>query len=71
MWNRVDWIRRTAMNKLLSTLEKQNELIRMQSSIIDELFLQLLQHISVSEVEGLPYTEEIKRAAKMKEDIGI
>lgn len=59
------------MNKLLSTLEKQNELIRMQSSIIDELFLQLLQHISVSEVEGLPYTEEIKRAAKMKEDIGI
>ena len=59
------------MNKLLSTLEKQNELIRMQSGIIDELFLQLLQHISVSEVEELPYTEEIKRAAKMKEDIGI
>lgn len=59
------------MNKLLSTLEKQNELIRIQSSIIDELFLQLLQHISVSEVEELPYTEEIKHAAKMKEDIGI
>lgn len=35
-------------------VEKQNAIIRIQSDVIDELFLLLMQHVSADEVDRLP-----------------
>ena len=50
-------------------VQKQNAIIRMQSNVIDELFLLLMQHISVDEAENLKCIETINEAAKLKNSI--
>lgn len=50
----------------LEIIEKQNEIIRIQSDAIDELFGVLIQHIEVAEADKLPVLEKISTAAKMR-----
>ena len=53
----------------LNILEKQNAIIRIQSGVIDELFLLLMQHISVEEADALPVVDRINQAAKIRAEI--
>ena len=41
-------------NGPLEIVEQQNAIIRIQSGVIDELFLLLMQHISADEAGSLP-----------------
>lgn len=57
------------MSSLAETIEQQNTVIRIQSEVIDELFVLLLQHITAEEADGLPAVEKINTAAKLRERI--
>ncbi len=60
------------MNKAIDPLkvvEQQNAIIRIQSGVIDELFLLLMQHISVDEAENLPVIDRINTAAQIRKDL--
>lgn len=50
-------------------IEKQNAIIRIQSDVIDELFLLLMQHVSADEVDRLPCVERINEAARIRREI--
>ncbi len=50
-------------------LERQNEIIRIQSSVIDELYLTLAQHIGTDEAEHLSCVEKIQEAARLRHGI--
>ncbi len=50
----------------LSVIEKQDEIIIMQSSAIDELCKLLAQHITVEEFENLEIMREVNRTAALK-----
>lgn len=54
------------MSDLTETAEKQNIIIRMQSSIINELFQLLMQHISADEADALPVVHRINEAADLR-----
>ena len=51
------------MNSLLEVVERQGSIIKMQTDIIDELFLLLMQHID--DADKLSVVSKINRAAKM------
>lgn len=53
----------------LDALEKQNEIIRIQSGIIDDLFRMLLQHITAAEADKLPILERMNMAAALRAEI--
>lgn len=50
-------------------IEKQNAIIRIQSDVIDELFLLLMQHVTADEVDRLPCVERINEAARIRREI--
>ena len=52
---------------LVEAIEKQNAIIQMQSGIINELFLLLMQHISSDEADALPVMERINEAASLRQ----
>ncbi len=52
-------------------VEQQNAVIRIQSGIIDELFLLLMQHISTEEAGNLPCVDRINQAARIRAGIGL
>lgn len=58
------------MDNLARIVDTQDEIIRIQSGVIDELFLLLLQHISADEVDKLPVIQRINKAAVLREEIG-
>lgn len=53
----------------LEIVEKQNAIIRIQSSVIDELFLLLMQHISAEDANKLPVVDRINQAAEIRREI--
>lgn len=53
----------------LKVVEQQNAVIRIQSGIIDELFLLLMQHISAEEADALPVIARINQAAEIRREI--
>lgn len=57
------------MSSLAETVERQNEVIRLQSEVIDELFVLLLQHITAEEAGDLPAIQKINTAARLREEI--
>lgn len=57
------------MNDLAELIERQNAVIRIQSEVIDELFILVLQHITAEEADRLPAIEMINIAAKLREKI--
>lgn len=50
-------------------VETQNTIIRMQSKIIDEIFLLLSQHITADELDNMSCIEKINQIAGLKNDI--
>lgn len=52
-------------NDLAQTIDQLNEIIKLQSDIIDKLFLQLLQYSTVQEMEDCGIVSEIAKAAKI------
>lgn len=55
----------------LEIVEQQNAIIRIQSGVIDELFVLLMQHISAEEADGLPCITRINQAAEIRAGIGL
>lgn len=55
----------------LKIVEQQNAIIRIQSGVIDELFLLLMQHVSMEEAESLPCIDRINQAAQIRAGIGL
>jgi len=53
----------------LKVVERQDAIIRIQSTVIDELFLLLMQHISAEEADRLPVLDKISTAAKIRQDL--
>ena len=53
----------------LKIIEQQNAIIRIQSGVIDELFLLLMQHISVEEADALPVIARMNQAAEIRREI--
>lgn len=52
----------------LKVVEWQDAIIRIQSTVIDELFLLLMQHINAEEADRLPVLDKIDTAAKIRQD---
>ena len=52
------------------TINIQNKIIKIQSDVIDELFLLLLQHIEAKEADELPVIKKINTAAILKDELG-
>lgn len=57
------------MSSQVEVVEKQNAVIRIQSDVIDELFLLLMQHISAEDAGALPCIEKINEAARIRQEI--
>lgn len=55
----------------LKIVEQQNAIIRIQSGVIDELFLLLMQHVSMEEAGNLPCIDRINQAARIRAGIGL
>lgn len=55
----------------LKIVEQQNAIIRIQSGVIDELFILLMQHISADEADTLPCIDRINQAAQIRAGIGL
>lgn len=54
---------------LVEVVERQNEIITIQSGVIDELFRLLSQHITAAELDALPVIAEINHAAQIRAEI--
>ena len=50
-------------------IERQNEIIRIQSDSMNELFRLLMEHITVEEADRLPVLKKLNRAAEIKAEI--
>lgn len=59
------------MRSLSELAEEQNVIIKLQSDVINELFLLLMQHITAEEADALPVVAQINSAAEMRREIGL
>lgn len=55
----------------INIVETLNAIIRLQSTIIDELFVLLAQHITVDELNKLPVIDKINEVAKLRVDVDL
>ena len=55
----------------VNIVETLNAIIRLQSTVIDELFVLLAQHITVDELDKLPVIDKINEAAKLRVDVDL
>ena len=53
----------------IEVVEVLNTIIRLQSTVIDDLFLVLAQHITAKEMERIPVVDRINEAARLRADI--
>ena len=53
----------------LDIIEKQNEVIRIQSDVINGLLNDLMQYITVEEADKLPEVAQINLATQIKNEI--
>ena len=53
----------------VEAVERLNAVIRIQSDVIDELFLDLMQHITAEEANTLPVIKRINEAAALRVDM--
>lgn len=54
---------------MVEIVDRQNEIIQIQSGVIDELFRLLSQHISAAELDALPVIAQINHAAQIRAEI--
>lgn len=57
-------------SNLAEAVECLNEITKLQSDVINELFLLLMQHLSAEEVDRLPVLDKINHAAALRRDMG-
>ena len=57
------------MDNLYMVVERQSEIIRIQSEVINGLFSLVLQHISADEADALPCVQKINHAAEIRREI--
>lgn len=55
----------------VNIVETLNAIIRLQSTVIDELFVLLAQHITVDELNKLPVIDKINEVAKLRVDVDL
>ena len=55
----------------INIVETLNAIIRLQSTIIDELFVLLAQHITVDELNELPVIDKINEVAKLRVEVDL
>ena len=55
----------------VNIVETLNAIIRLQSTVIDELFVLLAQHITVDELDKLPVIDKINEADKLMVDVDL
>ena len=55
-------------NIQLQLIESQNEIIRLQSECIDELFRLLAMHIELEELSHIPAIDKINEAARIRSE---
>lgn len=55
--------------RLSEVVDRQNEIIKIQSDVIDELFMLLSQHITAEELDGLAVVGQINHAAEIRREI--
>lgn len=48
----------------------QQDIIRLQSGVINKLYLQLMQHVTAEEAGDLDCIEDINKAAKLRAMLG-
>jgi hypothetical protein len=53
----------------VEVVETLNTIIRLQSTVINDLFLVLAQHITAEEMERIPVVDRINEAARLRADI--
>ena len=56
---------------LTESFEIQKSIIRMQSQIINDLIIILMQHEAIESIDEMPFVDKINEAAKLKEKIYI
>lgn len=56
-------------NNPVQTVAALNAIVRLQSDVIDELFILLMQHIGAEEADQLPVLRKINEAAKLRNEI--
>lgn len=54
---------------LVEVVDRQNEIIQIQSGVIDELFRLLSQHLEAADIGALPVIAEINHAAQIRAGI--
>ena len=57
------------MNNLIQAFEKQNEIIKIQSEIIHELSMELMQHREVESEEDFSCFEKMNKAKSLIEHL--
>ena len=58
------------MDNLYLVVERQSEIIRIQSEVINDLFSLILQYMSADEADALPCIQKINHAAEIRREIG-
>lgn len=58
-----------ARGDLVEVVDRQNEIIQIQSGVIDELFRLLSQHLEAADIGALPVIAEINHAAQIRAEI--
>ena len=58
------------MTDLAELVDRQNSIIHIQASVINDLFLLLMEYISVEEADRLPVVDKINLAASLRTKIG-
>lgn len=53
----------------LKIIDTQNTIIKIQSDVINELFLLLMNHIEIKEIDNLPVINKINLAAELRREI--
>ena len=55
----------------LEIIDTQNEIIRLQSEVISELFRQVSNYVALEEIDSLPVVQKINRAADLRKEIEV
>lgn len=67
----ISWVSLMMEDKLIEVAEKQSMIISAQSSIINELFQLLCQHMTVEELENVPAVRRIELVAQIRAETEV
>lgn len=56
-------------NHCAEVIEKQSQIIKIQADVINDLYILLMQHMTVEEADALPAVAKINMAANIRSTI--